>query len=330
LTGSNEGRPQGGAPTDDSDYGDMVALTTSIHTLADLVHADLDAYDGIYLGNPFGADDAANLLHNIPDLKAAVARLKSQQKRVCVSTDCLPRVKDLSSLDKLVDTAVEMGADAVEVHNLGALLRVRKKSATVPIHVGGLANLYNAAAVQRLASYGVTQVRGSVALSLAELKDLKDPNDLTDARGKDLTNHGPVEIEILVHGRMVLGVRESVGNRLTDKGDTVNDTPSFEPFGRAILSAKEVSLLPHLETVLKHGLRRFRIENLPAHRDAVSLVGQTYRQALNQIQNGEAFTPIELEAKLRPLSKNGFCNGTYFGTSGAEYVTVAEAKGDAP
>lgn len=223
----------------------MFELNTSVHTLRDLTDADITSYDAVYLGNPYGLDDENNLLQNIPDLKEAIGLLQSRGKKAYVSTPCLPRNKDLPSVDKTLETAESMGADAVEVHNTGVLLRARKLGLSKPIHLGCQCNLYTPAAAAKLVPYGVTRAMGSYELSLTELKALKSSEEL--------------EIQILLHGKMVLGIGDWPKSSKRVVTDIPSLTKSFKTVGRAILSGKDVCMLTHLRAVLNQGFRRFLI-----------------------------------------------------------------------
>ena len=117
-------------------------LNTTISNLRSLRESDLRAYDAVYLGNIYCRIFEDNFLERLADLRTGIAQVKEQGLRAYVTSYAAPRNDSLAKVQKALETAVEAGADAIEVHNLGVLRMVHEQFPNMPVHVGGFANVY--------------------------------------------------------------------------------------------------------------------------------------------------------------------------------------------
>ena len=296
-------------------------LNTTIANLRDLRQSDIHAYDAIYLGDIYCRLYAENILERPADVKEGVSLLHDQGKRAYVSTYAAPRNDFLPRVKKILETAAEAGADAVEVHNLGVLRMAHETVPQMPLHVGGFANVYTAAGIEVLRRYGAVRFTPNYEVSLEEI------NEITADCG--------AAMEILLHGKMPLGIsdycflleyEEKWGVHCPDlcqkelflkQGDW-----AMKSLGKGVLSGKDVCMLEHLPQLLAAGHRNFRIETLsetPAYR---AEVGAVYRQALDRVSAGEHAVDIEWSETLLRHAPIGLCNGFYFGRSGMDYTGI--------
>ncbi len=296
-------------------------LNTSIANLRDLRQSDLSAYDSVYLGDIYCRLYERNFLEHPADLREALRILADQGKRAYVATYAAPRNDFLPKIRKTLETAATEGAQAVEVHNLGVLKIVHDEFPTLPVHVGGFANIYTDAGVEVLRGFGAVRFAPNYELSLEEILEI-----VTACR---------MPAELLIHGKMPLGVsdycflldyEERWGIKCPDlcQKDLFlkREDWAMKSVGKGILSGKDVCMLEHLPGLLRDGHRHFRIETLsetPVYRREVAAV---YREALAAAEAGE-FAPRESWwAVLRGHAHVGLCNGFYFGKSGMEYAGI--------
>lgn len=302
-------------------------LNTTIANRRDLVQSDLRDYDAIYLGDIYCRLYEGNFLEHPADLKEGLAVLHDQGKRAYVVTYAAPRNDFLPKIRKTLEVAAAAGADGVEVHNLGVLRIAHQEFPQLALHVGGFANVYTAAGVEVLRDLGAVRFTPNYELSLDEIRDV-----VADGGGP---------IELLVHGKMPLGIsdycflleyEEKWGARCPDlcqkelflkQGDW-----AMKSLGKGVLSGKDVCMLEHLPRLLAEGHRHFRIETVsesPTYRREIAAV---YRAVLERAASGEGDIPENWWETVRRHARIGVCNGFYFGKSGMDYAGIRpEAMG---
>src|SRR6266542_4179403 len=302
-------------------------LNTTIANLRDLRESDLSDYDAVYLGDIYCRIYEGNFLEQHGDLKEGLRILQDQGRRAYVTTYAGPRNDFLPRVRKMLEISAAAGAQAVEVHNLGILKIAHDEFPELPIHVGGFANVYTAAGVEVLRGFGAVRFTPNYELSLDEIKEI--------------TAAGGAPMELLVHGKMPLGIsyycflldyEEKWGVKCPDlcqkelfvkQGDW-----AMKSVGKGILSGKDVCMLEHLPRLWTEGHRHFRIESVsetPEYRRDVAAV---YRAALDRAVGSEDAVDEGWWDALRRHARIGLCNGFYFGKSGMDYAGLRpEAMG---
>jgi putative protease len=296
-------------------------LNTDISNRRDLQASDLTPYDAIYLGNPYCRVYEANFLEHVDELAEAIQQVKGEGRKAYVTTYAAPRNAFLGQIRRALEVAEREGADAVEAHNLGVLRICRTEFPGLPVFVGGFANVYTDVGAQVLLDQGATRITPNYELSLEEIGLL--------------AKHTGAEIELLLHGKIPLGISDYCHLLEHEKAWGIQ-CPSLcqqdlflrqgdwamKSVGKGILSGKDVCMLEHLPRLLADGHRHFRIETLsesPAYRREVAGV---YREALGRA----ADAPFELDTGwwnvVRAHARIGLCNGFYFGKSGMDYAGI--------
>lgn len=299
-----------------------IELSTSISNLRHLRESDLAPYDAVYLGNVYCRRYEANLLERPAELREAIRLVRAQGKRPRLTTYAAVPNESLPVIRRAVEVAAAEGADAVEVHALGLVTLLRDEFPGLPVHVGHFANVYTEAGVEVLEAFGVARVTPSHELTLDEV----------DA----IARAGAVPLEILVHGKLPLGVSDCCilleheaawGVRCPDLCQREvflrKEDWGLKSLGTGIVSGRDVCLLEHVPRLLDGGHRHFRVEAVsesPAYR---SEVGAVYRQALGRALLGDVGLEARWWETLRRHSRLGLCNGYAFGLSGHEYVGAA-------
>jgi len=295
-------------------------LTVSIASPRELEGTDLSPYDAVCLGSPYCRRVEGNYSEALDLLPAVVSRLHAAGKRAFVATPAVPREADLPHVARLVDAAAAAGADALEIHNLGVLRILREKGRPVPAHMGAYANVYTHLAAGVMRDAGAVRVRPNAEVTLEE--------------SAVLAREAGVEVELLVHGKIPLGVTDRC-YLLTEPEESDPKCPSacgeahwltsrqwvLKTVGKGVLSGRDMCLLEHLPRLVRDGFRVFRIEGLYETASYRSEIGGVYREALARAFAGGSFAVEERWADAaRRHAPRGLCNGYSFGTSGRKYV----------
>jgi putative protease len=297
-------------------------LNTNISNLRSLRESDLSAYDAVYLGNIYCRSFEDNFLERLEDLKEGIVYVKERGLSAYVSSYGAPRNDALPKIQKALQTAVEAGADAIEVHNLGVLRMLHEEFPQMPAHVGGFANVYTDAGASVLKGFGAVRFTPNYEISLDEIKTIAEQVSLP--------------AEILLHGKMPLGISDycfllEYEQKWEEKCPTLCQKCLFlkkgdwamRSVGKGVLSGKDMCMLEHLPTLVNAGHTVFRIEaayESPAYRRDI---GQIYRLALEDAITGSGSVENSAWETVRKYSEIGLCNGFYFGRTGGEYVGSA-------
>jgi putative protease len=312
-----------------STASELVLTVASPRELAD---TDLSPYDAVCLGNAYCRRFEGNFAEHPGLLPGAVASLHAAGKKVYVTSPAAPRGRDMPHVERLIHAAASAGADALEVHNMGVLRVLRERGIPLPAHMGAFANVYTHLAAQVMRDFGAVRVRPNAEVSLAEMSVI--------------SREAGVEVEILAHGKIPLGITEKCflleGPEETDPGCPAACVEEhwltagkpggkgqrsgegawvLKNVGKGVLSGKDMCVIEHLPELLAGGIRIFKVEGLYETAAYRSEVGAAYREALSRALSGREYAvPPRWAQILRKHSPNGFCNGYYFGRSGQIYV----------
>jgi putative protease len=303
-------------------------LVVSVSSPGELSGTDLSPYDAVCLGSPYCRRVEGNYAELHERLGEAVVRLHGVGKGAYVATPATPREADLPYVSRLIDAAVEAGADALEIHNMGVLRILREKGRPIPAHMGAYANVYTHLAAGVMRDAGAVRVRPNAEVALEEMGTI--------------AREGGVEVELLVHGKIPLGVADRCF-LLTEPEETDPKCPTvcreehwltsrdwvLKTVGKGVLSGRDMCMLEHLPRLLGDGFRVFRVEGLYESAAYRSEIGAVYREALGRAAAGGEYRVEESWAEtVRRHAPKGLCNGYYFGTAGRKYVGTVLQEGN--
>ena len=307
-------------------------LVLTLPSPRELADTDLSPYDAICLGNAYCRRVEGNFAEDLGLLPDAVSTLHAAGKKAYVPSPAAPRGQDMAHVKRLIDAAASAGADALEVHNMGVLRVLRERGIPLPAHMGAFANVYTHLSAKVMRDYGAVRVRPNAEVSLGEMTVI--------------AREAGVEVEILAHGKIPLGITEKCFLLEGPEGEDpkcpsacreehwlTTGSPGgtrerssagawvLKNVGKGVLSGKDMCIIEHLPPILSEGFRIFRIEGLYESAAYRSEVGAVYRDAFALASSGgEYVLRPEWGRTLAKHSRNGFCNGYYFGGSGQSYV----------
>lgn len=307
-------------------------LIVTLASPRELEGTNLAPYDAVRVGNPYCRRVEGNYADELGLLPEAVRSLHAAGKRIYVTSPAAPRGFDLPRVAALIEAAASAGADALEVHNMGVLRMLRERGNPLPAHMGVFANVYTHLSARVMRDYGAARVRPNPEVSLEE--------------AGLIAAEGGVEVELLLHGKIPLGVTEKCSLLDAPEGEDPKCPAAcreehwltarrpaggsgrlregnwtLKNVGKGVLSGKDMCMIEHLPRLLADGFRIFTVEGLYETDDYRSDAGAAYREALALASSGEPFAvrPEWAEA-LKRSSRHGFCNGYYFGKTGRVYV----------
>lgn len=297
-------------------------LSTNVDNLKQLRQGDYSAYDALYLGD-FSCQEYPNNFCSHPEtLREGVERVKAEGKKCYVRIYAVPSNHDLPWVRGMIEEAMRLPVDALEVHNLGLLQVLGEMGCSLPVHLGVFGNLYTHETAKVLKEYGVTRVYPNPELSLKEIIYIRD--------------HAPIEVLVPVHGKIPLVISETCfimehaagGAKecsfFCAKEHWLNREKGgwfLKDAGRMTLSGKDLCMVEHIDTLVADGLTNFYIQSHGEDADYVATVGKIYREALTRAAEGEAASDVSpWVAQLSALAKMGLCNGYYFEGAGQRYV----------
>jgi putative protease len=323
----------------------MMELIATIASPRELAGTDLGPYDAVCLGNPYCRRVDGNFSEKVALLPEAVSALRKAGKKVYVTTLAAPRGRDLPQAERLIDAAADAGVQALEIHNMGVLRILREKGNPIPAHMGAYANVYTHLAAQVMGEYGAVRVRPNAEVSLQEMEII--------------AREAKIEVEVLAHGKIPLGVTDRC-SLLTEPEETDPKCPSacreehwlnksqpvprsgsnagkggkreggwvLKTVGKGVLSGRDMCMLEHLPRLLSSGFSIFKIEGLYETAAYRSEIGRVYREALELAASGAAYeVRREWADAIGKHSREGLCNGYYFGKTGRIYVGTVLQEG---
>lgn len=293
-------------------------ITTAVSRFSDLDELWLKYYDGIYLGEPFCSKLRDNLTYSVKALSRAVKFLKKIGKNVYFSTPLGITDRDLPALRKSVSVAIDQGASAIEVYDIGVLRMVRSLHKNIPIVTSSFLQVFNLATIYELQRYGVKRIVPYPELDKEELKDIK--------------KNPALEIELTVHGKVPLGYTELCLIRKKDKdiescpglcfsGYSLNcGFGKLRTGGRLTFSASDLCLFKSMSKILKSKFKFFRIETRFEDNKYRAVVGRIYRGYIASIKDKSSFDTESGFKDLAALAPGGFCNGYFFSRPGKSFI----------
>jgi len=292
-----------------------------------LVAAVAAGADAVYLG---GRRFSARMFaENFPRLDEAVDYAHARNVRVYVTVNTLVHDGEIDELAAYLTELCEIGADAILVQDLGAIMLARDTVPELELHASTQMTIHSTDGVIWAAKNGLKRVVLARELSVDDIKNIKRVSD-------DLG----VGLEVFVHGALCYSysgqclLSSSMGGRSGNRGMCAQ--PCRKPYtllrgaadeyGRVrdlrragmegyLLSTRDLCTYPYLDKIVAAGVDALKIEGRMKSAEYVAVVTRVYRDALDAIARGE-WAPDEREVERLALAFNrGFTAGYILGAS---------------
>ncbi len=270
--------------------------------------------DAIYLGQrAFNArQGAANFSDQ--SLRETVGYCHLYGVKVYQALNTLVFDSELAELKSCIKIGCEAGVDAFIVQDMGVLQLIQTLAPEMRIHASTQMTIHTPAGAQLLEQLGVKRAVLARELSLKELREIRA------ATG--------IELEVFVHGALCVCVSgqcymsSMLGGRSGNRGRCAQ--PCRLPFsvcgdGKADLSLKDLSAIPHLHALAELGVDSFKIEGRMKRPEYVAA-------AVTACVKERAGERPDLDALRAVFSRSGFTDGYLTGKRGGEMFGSREKE----
>lgn len=283
--------------------------------------------DAVYCaGSMFGMrTNPSNLNGN--ELKEAVELVHSQNKKIYITCNTLPRNDEIPFLPDFLKYAQDIGVDAFIIADMGVLEAAKKYAPNVDVHISTQAGIVNYASANAFYDMGATRIVTARELSLDEIKTIRDKCN------------PKLEIEAFVHGAMCMSFsgRCTLSNYLTgrdaNRGDCAQPCRwkyylmeekrpgeyfpiNEEKEGAYIFNSRDLCMIEHIPELVDAGIDSFKIEGRAKSEYYTAMVTYAYRAAIDEyLKNPSAdfVLPDWIKGEVDKISHRKYTTGFYFG-----------------
>lgn len=283
--------------------------------------------DAVYLGGEqFGMrTNPSNF--NAEQLKKAVELVHSNNKKVYLTCNTLPRNNEIGALPDYLKYAADIGVDAFIIADMGVLSLAKKYAPDVDVHMSTQVGIVNYAAANALYEMGAKRIVTARELSLEEIKEIRDKTN------PDL------EIEVFVHGAMCMSfsgrciLSDYMVGRDANRGDCaqpcrwkyhlVEETRPGQYFpvnqdenGTYIFNSRDLCMIEHIPELDRAGVDSFKIEGRAKSEYYTAIVTYAYRNAIDEYLKKRTpdFKPSQwILDEMEKMSHREYTTGFNFG-----------------
>ncbi|MBO5884921.1 MAG: U32 family peptidase C-terminal domain-containing protein, partial [Clostridia bacterium] len=263
------------------------------------------------------------------EIKTACEYAHSLGKKVYITINILAHEGDFDGLKEYLQELVDAKVDAVIVADLGIIEFINKYAPSLVIHVSTQANILNSYAMNFMYKMGVKRVVLAREVSIEEIKKIRQniPEDL--------------EIECFVHGAMCISYsgRCLLSNYLTGRDSnrgacvqacrweyTITEKSrkgeqyeiQEDDRGTYILNSKDMMMIEHIKELRDAGVVSLKIEGRMKSPYYVANVVNSYRRAIDNLDNLTEQDLEMLKQELYKTSHRQYTTGFYFGAKDKE------------
>jgi putative protease len=301
-----------------SPAGDMERLKLAVKFGADAIYVG---------GEQFGMrTNPSNF--NADELKKAVELVHSNNKKLYLTCNVLPRNNELDALPDYFKYVADIGIDALIIADMGVLSLAKKYAPDTDIHMSTQVGIVNYADANALYELGAKRIVTARELSLDEIKTIREKTN------PDL------EIEAFVHGAMCMSfsgrciLSDYMVGRDANRGDCaqpcrwkyhlVEETRPNQYFpinqddkGTYIFNSRDLCMIEHIPELDRAGIDSFKIEGRAKSEYYTAIVTYAYRHAIDEyLQNNRSldFKPSQwILDEMDKMSHREYTTGFNFG-----------------
>lgn len=276
----------------------------SLEMLLAAIHNGADA---VYVGMPGFNARARSVDHDFKELAEHIALAHRFGVKVYIAFNVLVFQEEVEALLPQIQSAVDTGADAFIVQDLGLAHLIRTAFPDMPLHGSTQMTLTNHRAIEMLSFLDLKRVVLGREVSLEEMEDL--------VKGTE------VELEVFVHGALCVAysgqclTSESFGGRSANRGQCAQSCRlpyelvvdgEVKDMGsrRHLVSPADLCGVDEVPELARLGIASLKIEGRYKSSEYVGSTSEAYRRAVE----GRASNP-ELLEEMEVSFSRGFFKG---------------------
>lgn len=281
---------------------EILAPVGGMESLIAAVRAGADA---VYMGaQDFNARRNAQNFNN-DELKTAVEYCRLNGVKCYLALNTLIKDTEMRAALDLVNRVWQYGIDAIIVQDLGLAAQIHKNFPDLALHASTQLSVHSPSALNDLKQLGFKRVVVAREMSKTELEQFCK-------KAKELD----IEVEVFVHGALCMCVSGQcyfsayLGGRSANRGLCAGTCrlPFMAKGGTGYdLSLKDLSLIPHLDSLKKAGVASFKIEGRMKRPEYVATAVHAAKQMADENKVDDDITKL-LE---QVFSRGGFTAGYY-------------------
>lgn len=284
--------------------------------------------DAIYIGGEqFGMRTNPSNFNN-DQLKCAVDLVHSNNKKLYLTCNTLPRNNEIGALPDYLKFVADIGVDALIIADMGVLALAKKYAPDVDVHMSTQVGIVNYESANALYDMGAKRIVTARELSLDEIKEIRDKTN------PDL------EIETFIHGAMCMSfsgrciLSDYMVGRDANRGDCaqpcrwkyhlMEETRPGQFFpvnqdenGTYIFNSRDLCMIEHIAELDRAGIDSFKIEGRAKSEYYTAIVTYAYRNAIDEyIELGRPsdFVPSKwILDEMEKMSHRAYTTGFNFG-----------------
>ncbi|MEY8403028.1 U32 family peptidase [Oscillospiraceae bacterium 44-34] len=282
--------------------------------------------DAVYLsGNTFGMRSFAGNF-SPEELKAAVELCRTQNVRVHVTCNTMPRNNEVSRLPEWLEYLEELRVDAVILADVGVLALAERYAPHVQRHISTQASIVSYQSARTWNDLGASRVILARELSLEEICEIrtKTPPEL--------------EIEVFAHGAMCVSYsgRCLLSNYMTGRDSNRGACaqpcryqyalmeekrpgeyfPVYEENGETyIMNSRDMCMIDHIADLADAGVDSIKLEGRAKSAYYAAIVTGAYRHAVDAAAAGVPLDPVWRD-EVEHISHRHYSTGFFYGQPG--------------
>ena len=288
-----------------SPVGDFDCLKAAVQNGADSVYFGADTFSARASATNFS-------LENLPEA-INYAKLRNVQTHLTLNT--LIKNNEMTEAINIAKIAYESGIDAIIVQDLGLAKYLIENFPDLPIHASTQMTIYNLEGALLAEELGFTRAVLSRELSCTEIEHIcKNSN---------------IEIEVFIHGALCVSysgqclLSSAIGGRSGNRGKCAgpcrlpytlikSDSRSKEEIDSGyLLSTRDVCGLEFIPTLIKAGVKCFKIEGRLKNPEYVAIVTKIYRKYIDLALSNKPYSIdyADQKALMQVFNRGGFSSG---------------------
>ncbi len=265
--------------------------------------------DAVYLG--VGAFHARQFSDTIDDTKFAIDYAHLRGCKVYITLNTLITDKDISAWTADAGHAIECGADAVILQDLGGIDIIKTLCPSIPIHISTQATVHNSHGAQMYKDLGASRIVPA--------------RELTREQICKIIKNVDIELEVFVHGALCVCysgqclLSSLIGSRSANRGKCAQPCRlkySLDGKTGHLLSAKDLCLAEEISALRSAGVHSLKIEGRMKNPAYVATVTRIYRKLID----GAAVTSADRDDLLLAFNRGGFTKGMFTRADGRLYA----------